>query len=127
LIVVTVIPPDSPWLKKEIDSLANSSLRLAILAIIKRSGSEGIYGYRIGEELMQATTGGFDASNATFYAILRRLAKDDLITSQMRPSEAGPPRKHYFLTSEGNKALIILYQYWNFHYSTLKKLQVTQS
>jgi len=41
----------------------------------------------------------------TLYPLLSRLAKDDLLAYEWQESEQGPPRKYYWLTSDGTKLL----------------------
>lgn len=115
---------NSNWLRKELDSLEGSSLRIALLTIIKLFQDKGgIYGYKISEKLTEYSQGELDASNATFYAILRRLEKDGLISSELKPSDTGPNRKHYFLTVDGMQVLHTLYQHWDYHQSILSLLR----
>ncbi len=115
---------ESTWLHKELDSLKNSSLRLSLLLVIRLyQNTGGVYGYKISEKLLELTQGEFDASNATFYAILRRLEKDRLIFSKVQPSDVGPPRKHYFLTEQGVSVMNTLGLEWDRHYYFLKKLR----
>ena len=123
-----MVVENSNWLRKEIASLEGSSLRIALLTIIKLYQDKGgIYGYNISEKLAEYTQGEFDASNATFYAILRRLEKDGLIRSQLQPSDAGPNRKHYYLTIDGVEVLNSLYQHWDYHHSVLQLLRNIQT
>ncbi len=112
----------SQWVAKEINSLVNTSNRLALLAIIKKYQDEGIYGYLIGEKLIQVTEGELDGSKATFYAILRRFEKEGLVSSELKVSSTGPARKHYRLTSRGERAYRALWQNWIHYYGILKAL-----
>lgn len=41
----------------------------------------------------------------TLYPLLNRLAKDNLLAYEWQESEQGPPRKYYWLTSDGKKLL----------------------
>ena len=117
----------SNWLRKELDSLEGSSLRIALLTVIKLFQDKGgIYGYKISEKLIEYSQGELDASNATFYAILRRLEKDSLISSQIQPSDAGPNRKHYYLTEDGMEVLNSLYQHWDYHHSVIQIMRNIQ-
>ncbi len=75
------------WVAKEIKSLSSSALRLALLTIINNHQKTGVYGYQIGEELYSFTQGELDGTKATFYAILRRLEKDRLVSSGRNPSQ----------------------------------------
>jgi len=92
------------WVAKEINQLSNSTLRLALLAIIKNHQATGIYGYKIAEELHASTESELDGTTATFYAILRRLENDQLVTSELQASSTGPARKYYRLTLKGERA-----------------------
>ena len=110
------------WVAKEINQLSGSTLRLALLAIINRHQSTGIYGYAIGEELFSFTEGELDGTKATFYAILRRLEKDQLVTSELQMSPTGPARKYYRLTPKGERAYNALWQNWIHYYGILHRL-----
>ncbi len=110
------------WVTKEITSLINSANRLALLAIIKQYQDEGIYGYLIGEKLVETTHGELDASKATFYAILRRFEKEGLVEHKLKVSTSGPARKHYHLTSKGEQAYRALWQNWIHYYEILENL-----
>ncbi len=112
----------SQWVAKEINSLVNTSNRLALLAIIKKYQDEGIYGYLIGEKLIQVTEGELDGSKATFYAILRRFEKEGLVSSELKVSSTGPARKHYRLTSRGERAYRALWQNWIHYYGIVERL-----
>jgi PadR family transcriptional regulator PadR len=110
------------WVAKEINQLSGSTLRLALLVIIKKHQSTGIYGYAIGEELFSSTEGELDGSKATFYAILRRLEKDELVSSKLQVSPTGPARKYYYLTPKGERASNALWQNWIHYYKILQRL-----
>ena len=110
------------WVAKEINQLSGSTLRLALLVIIKKHQSTGIYGYAIGEELFSSTEGELDGSKATFYAILRRLEKDELVSSKLQVSPTGPARKYYRLTPKGERASNALWQNWIHYYKILQSL-----
>jgi PadR family transcriptional regulator PadR len=49
----------------------------------------------------------------TLYPLLNRLAKDKLLAYEWQESEQGPPRKYYWLTSEGKQLLAELKK--NYH------------
>jgi PadR family transcriptional regulator PadR len=71
-----------------------------LLAIIK--GKE-CYGYEMAERLSEY---GFETiSEGTIYPLLLRMQREGLITSVRRDSIAGPKRKYYSLTVEGQVAL----------------------
>jgi PadR family transcriptional regulator PadR len=110
------------WVKKEIDQLSNSAIRLALLAIINQNQTTGIYGYAIGENLYSITGGELGGTNATFYAILRRLEQDQLVISELKASPSGPARKYYRLTTKGERAFRALYENWQYYYDILTNL-----
>jgi PadR family transcriptional regulator PadR len=110
------------WVAKEISTLLNSVNKFSLLAIIKMYQNEGIYGYLIGEKLLAITQGELDGTKATFYAILRRLEKDNMIRSELKVSSTGPARKHYWLTTKGERAYQALWQNWNHYYQILENL-----
>jgi PadR family transcriptional regulator PadR len=105
------------WVDKGIDQLENIALRISLLAIIKiYQDHNGIHGYDIGTKLYEMTDGVISGSKATYYAILRRLELDNLLTARIK-KEKGPVRKYYFLTTDGEKALNLLSQAWyNYDY-----------
>jgi len=110
------------WVTKEILNLLNSANRLALLAIIKKHQDEGIYGYLIGEKLIEATQGELDGTKATFYAILRRFEKEKMVEHKLKVSSSGPARKHYHLTPKGERAYQALWQNWIHYYGILENL-----
>jgi PadR family transcriptional regulator PadR len=113
----------SQWVAKEVNNLILSSHRVALLSIIHQSGEEGIYGYKIGEKLVSATDGELDGSKATFYAILRRFEKEQLIKTELKISTTGPARKYYFLSEKGELAYNALWQNWVHYFGILKALR----
>ena len=78
-----------------------------LLAIIKE---KECYGYEMAEELSQY---GFDAiSEGTIYPLLLRMQREGLVTSVRKDSTAGPKRKYYSLTTEGEQALDNFLKRW---------------
>ncbi|PQD97137.1 PadR family transcriptional regulator [Pradoshia eiseniae] len=78
-----------------------------LLAIIKE---KECYGYEMAEELSQY---GFDAiSEGTIYPLLLRMQREGLVTSVRKDSTAGPKRKYYSLTNEGEQALDNFLKRW---------------
>ncbi|WP_332649292.1 PadR family transcriptional regulator [Lysinibacillus sp. 54212] len=71
-----------------------------VLAVIE---NETVYGYELSEKLQKA--GLKDVSEGTIYPVLLRLQKNQYIEGEMRPSESGPNRKYYSLTSQGKEML----------------------
>ncbi|MET1249263.1 PadR family transcriptional regulator [Sporolactobacillus sp. STCC-11] len=78
-----------------------------VLSIIEK---ETVYGYELSQKLQKA--GLDDVSEGTIYPVLLRLQKNGYISGEMRPSESGPNRKYYMLTSDGRGALDELALEW---------------
>jgi PadR family transcriptional regulator PadR len=77
-------------------------LQYAVLAIVKHH-EEGIHGYGIARELDEKTDGLLEVKEGTLYPILHRLKKERLLNDRKEKSEAGPARKVYVLTGEGDR------------------------
>ena len=86
--------------------LKKGVLELAILYQL-RDAEE--YGYEIMKQVREPFP---DVYEGSVYAILRRLAAEGLAESVLRPSDAGPPRKYYRLTSAGQEALTASLAEW---------------
>ncbi|MGD6960938.1 PadR family transcriptional regulator [Fictibacillus phosphorivorans] len=79
-----------------------------LLAII----NEGeVYGYELAEKL--ETYGFQQTSEGTIYPLLIRMQKEELVTTTLKKSTAGPRRKYYSLTSKGEEELQAFIERWN--------------
>lgn len=76
--------------------MLKGTLEGCILAIISRKET---YGYEISQQLQAYGFG--KITEGTIYPLLLRLEKNGWIQAAYRPSELGPRRKYYFLTSQG--------------------------
>jgi PadR family transcriptional regulator PadR len=54
----------------------------------------------------------FATGEGTLYPLLSRLRREGLLEYEWAESEAGPPRKYYSLTEDGNRQLDELQAYW---------------
>ncbi|MFD1068129.1 PadR family transcriptional regulator [Oceanobacillus locisalsi] len=78
-----------------------------LLAIIK---NKEVYGYELAEKLGDY---GFDSfSEGTIYPLLMRMQKEELVTSTLKKSTAGPKRKYYALTGKGEQELKNFIERW---------------
>jgi PadR family transcriptional regulator, regulatory protein PadR len=59
----------------------------------------------------------------TLYPLLSRLAKDELLAYEWQESEQGPPRKYYWLTSEGKKLLADLKVNYHMLHASINTLE----
>lgn len=80
-------------------------LELCVLnVLVKRD----FYGY----ELVQHISQNIQISEGSIYPILRRLAKDGYVTTYLKESSGGPPRKYYSLTDLGKETTDELTKEW---------------
>ena len=63
----------------------------------------------------------------TLYPLLNRLARDKLLGYEWQESEQGPPRKYYWLTSEGRDLLTGLEATYKRLHATVTKLEKGKS
>lgn len=83
---------------------------LALLALLARAGKP-LYGYQIAKEL-EGFEGGLPVKQGTLYPVLRSLEAAGLLSSEVEPSVAGPPRRYYSTTEAGVEALTTWRQSW---------------
>lgn len=78
-----------------------------LLAIIK---NKEVYGYELAEKLEGY---GFQSfSEGTIYPLLMRMQREKLVTSTFKKSTAGPRRKYYSLTANGELELKEFMERW---------------
>ena len=80
-------------------------LELCVLSILSNGDR---YGYELASSLSET----IDISDGTIYPILRRLKSDGYVTTYLKESNEGPPRKYYKLTKEGNQERKMLHKEW---------------
>ncbi len=89
-----------------------------VLEIISRGE---IYGYEIAKKLHKM---GFEGiAEATVYALLLRLEKNNLVHITKKPSEMGPPRKFYTLNERGFEELASFWVRWDFLSERIQKFK----
>jgi PadR family transcriptional regulator PadR len=82
-------------------------VELAVLASIARGET---YGYRIVEQLQGLS--GLELTESTVYPVLARLARDGSLAIRTEPSPAGPPRRYYRLTTDGQRRFRQMAEVW---------------
>lgn len=80
-----------------------------LLAIIK---DKEVYGYELAEKL--ESYGFHSFSEGTIYPLLMRMQKEELVTTTLKKSTAGPRRKYYSLTPKGEAELERFIERWNY-------------
>lgn len=103
---------------EDITEMLKGVLEGSVLEIISRNST---YGYDI---TLQLRALGFTGIvEGTVYAILLRLEKSGLVTSEKRPSSGGPPRKIYQLTDLGLEELQSFWAKWDFVSAKINELR----
>ena len=80
--------------------LLKGVLDLAVLAVVRDVDG---YGYDIVRRLREAGIG--DVGDASVYGTLRRLYSAGALSSYVVPSDGGPHRKYYAITTQGKHTL----------------------
>ena len=88
-------------LQKQLNSGATSLVLLTLLYQQKRA----MYGYEVAKELESRCHGGLPMKPGALYPVLRSLEKQELLSSHVEPSDAGPSRRYYQITTLGKKTL----------------------
>ena len=95
-------------LQKELNSGTFSLVLLALLG----QADEPMYGYQIAKGLEEKTEEGAGIKHGTLYPVLRALDAQGLLSSEVEPSVAGPPRRYYTITEEGRRVLACWLPVW---------------
>jgi len=96
--------------------MRKGTLDFSILLII----SEGkVYA---GEIITKLITANIIVVEGTLYPLLSRLKRVGLVSYEWKESKAGPPRKYYFLTKEGEGVLKSLLSTWSEFNTSINKL-----
>lgn len=103
---------------ENITEMLKGVLEGCVLEAINRQPT---YGYDITQQIRKL--GFTDVVEGTIYTILVRLEKNNLVHTEKRPSEVGPPRKFYSLTESGQKELENFWAKWNFVSSKINELR----
>lgn len=92
------------------------------LCLLQCLSGEAKYGY----DVIQTMRGCFpDVTESTFYAILRRLAKDGAADTFQGSQSNGPVRKYYRLTEEGRAQLSAMTEDWRNLLVIMQRLGIT--
>lgn len=97
--------------------LLKGVLELAVLAVLR--GADG-YGYDVLRRLRAA--GLTEVGDASVYGTLRRLFQAGYLSTYVVPSEEGPHRKYYALTTAGRDQLARAVETWRGFTKTVEDL-----
>ena len=99
--------------------IKRGTLEFCILLMI-REGER--YGYEMISRLEKSPI--LAAKESTIYPLLRRLLKEELLTSVWRESAEGlPPRKYYALTEKGRRTLDDMSREWEGLLSAINEIK----
>lgn len=90
-----------------LSSLRRGTLEFCVLALLR--GGER---YAVDLTKVLSAGGVLVRSEGTVYPLLSRLHRDGLVSSFWRESSAGPPRRYYRLTGDGEAALLAFDHQW---------------
>jgi PadR family transcriptional regulator PadR len=80
-------------------------LELCVLTLINKKDQ---YGYELAQNISEK----IEMAEGTLYPLLRRLTKEDYVTTYLQESTGGPPRKYYSLTKSGKDYMEALILEW---------------
>ena len=89
--------------------LVTASLRPIMLTLL---GDQPMYGYEIIQRVHEISDGKIKWPPGKLYPLLHSLESKGLIDAFWKPSEEGPDRKYYRLTTHGQTALAREKQSW---------------
>jgi PadR family transcriptional regulator PadR len=87
--------------------------------ILKIVSAKQVYAADI---LKRLATTDFATQEGTLYPLLSRMRRDGLVDYEWKESDAGPPRKYYQLTAQGDEYLKDLNAYWQGINRTLRQM-----
>jgi PadR family transcriptional regulator PadR len=93
-----------PQLRKFQKELSAGTVSLALLAVLS-AADEPMYGYQIAKRLADVGEGVLAGKQSALYPVLRNLEAAGLLASHVEPSIAGPPRRYYRITDDGQAVL----------------------
>ncbi len=85
--------------------LKKGNLDLCVLALLAKSD---MYGY----ELVNRISVEIEISEGTIYPLLKRIKEDGFVTTYLKESSEGPPRKYYSITKTGLNKKEVLESEW---------------
>ena len=102
--------------------IKRGTLEYCILLMLK---NKTYYGYEIIQKLSKYPI--ITAKESTIYPLLRRLLKENYLSSYWQESTEGlPPRKYYLLTTEGDAYLTAISYEWDNLLNTVSDLKGEQ-
>ena len=97
--------------------LRRGALEYCVLAL---RGDEPRYGFDLVRSLSDHP--GMETGEGTIYPLLTRLRKEGKVDTTWQPSDTGPPRRYYTITSAGSASLDQFEQAWGTFRSTVDSI-----
>lgn len=94
--------------------LGSILLDACVLSVLSKND---MYGYVLTQNLKEI----IDISESTLYPVLRRLQKDDCLTTYDKPFQ-GRNRRYYAITEDGVKRLSLYLNEWNIYKNKIDKI-----
>lgn len=85
--------------------LKKGNLDLCVLSLLCQSD---MYGYELVGRISEAV----EISEGTIYPLLKRIKDEGYVTTYLKESQEGPPRKYYSITTTGVKKKEVLAEEW---------------
>lgn len=90
-------------------------LELLVLSILSKQDR---YGY----ELVEMISEHIQITEGTIYPLLRRMSNDKYVSTYLKESTSGPPRKYYSLTYNGKENFLNLKKKWENFQDAVNKI-----
>ena len=94
--------------------LKKGVLEMCVLVLLSRGDN---YAYDIASRMAEAVGMG----EGTIYPLMRRMQNEGLVSTYLKESDSGPPRKYYRLTKSGAQALKSQISDWQAFETSVRK------
>lgn len=100
-----------------------TQLRKGILEIVVLNllADGRLHGYEMVQRLRQVN--GLNIREGNIYPILARLETDGLVVSDTEPSQNGPPRRTFSLSTKGRQILSSMNEHWDQMIESIQKIK----
>jgi len=105
------------FVEKWKSQVKKGTLTFIVLNVLRNNE---FYGYEFIEEVKKLTK--IEIAEGTFYPLMNRLKKEDLVTSKWVEQDSGIPRKYFSLTDTGKITLEKMQDYWEDLALSIKKI-----
>ena len=89
--------------------LMKGSIDILLLSLVSK---KEMYGYEMVKKLKESSDELYSMSEGTLYPALKRLEKNEWVTSYWSETDKGSRRKYYRITDKGNEELSVKLRDW---------------